>query len=109
MVISGEPAYHGKGNTIVINPTSIVEVLSKSTRSYDRTDKFDQYRSLKTMQEYCLLEQTERKAYQYVKTELGQCLFTEYRENETLILISLNLTLTISELYEGIDFIQTEE
>jgi Uma2 family endonuclease len=109
MVIAGEPVYHGKGTTIVTNPALIVEVLSKSTRTHDRTDKFDQYRSLETMQEYLLLEQTERKAYQYVKTESGQWLFTEYRENETLTLTSLNLTLTLSELYEGINFIQTEE
>jgi Uma2 family endonuclease len=109
MVISGESVYHGKGTTIVTNPALIVEVLFKSTRTHDRTDKFDQYWSLETMQEYLLLERTERKAYQYAKTESGQWLFTEYRENETLTLTSLNLTFTLSELYEGIDFIQPEE
>lgn len=109
MVTTGEPLYHGKGTTIVTNPTLIVEVLSKSTRTHDRTDKFDQYRSLETMKEYLLLEQTERKAYQYVKTKLGQWLFTEYRENATLTVASLALTLPLSELYDGINFTQTEE
>jgi Uma2 family endonuclease len=109
IVITGDPIYHGPGTTLVTNPTLIVEVLSKSTRAYDRTDKFDLYRSLETFQEYLLLEQTEPKAYQYVKTKQGQWLFTEYGKDATLNLSTLNLSFSIAELYDGVDCSQAEE
>jgi Uma2 family endonuclease len=109
MVIAGKPIYHGPGTTLVTNPTLIVEVLSKSTRAYDRTDKFDYYRSLETFQEYLLLEQTEPKAYHYIKTEQGQWLFTEYGKDATLSLNIFNLSFAIAELYDGVDCSQTEE
>ncbi len=38
MVIAGEPIYHGTGTTTVTNQLLIVEVLSKSTKDYDRGD-----------------------------------------------------------------------
>ncbi|GAA5015383.1 Uma2 family endonuclease [Acinetobacter puyangensis] len=39
------------------NPTIIVEVLSKSTRQYDKTLKREQYLKIPTLQEYILIEQ----------------------------------------------------
>ena len=41
----------------VINPILIVEVLSKSTESYDRGDKFHKYCSLPSFREYVLIDQ----------------------------------------------------
>lgn len=41
----------------VINPVLIIEVLSKSTESYDRGDKFHKYCSLPSFKEYVLIDQ----------------------------------------------------
>jgi Uma2 family endonuclease len=43
MVIEGEPVYTGTSTTTVMNPSLIVEVLSKSTKNYDQGDKFLYY------------------------------------------------------------------
>ncbi|QKD83496.1 Uma2 family endonuclease [Thermoleptolyngbya sichuanensis A183] len=43
----------------VMNPCFIAEVLSKSTRSYDRSDKFAAYRTISSFQEYLLIDQDE--------------------------------------------------
>ena len=40
MVIQGEPLYVGTNTTAVTNPWLIVEVWSKSTKDYDRGEKF---------------------------------------------------------------------
>src|SRR5437016_4225831 len=42
---------------IVTNPVVIFEVLSPSTASYDRGEKFRQYRSIPTLREYVLVPQ----------------------------------------------------
>lgn len=41
----------------ITNPIVIVEVLSDSTRNYDRGEKFDLYRSIAALRHYLLIEQ----------------------------------------------------
>ena len=42
---------------MVMNPILIAEVLSESTRAYDRDEKFSAYRTISTLQEYVLIDQ----------------------------------------------------
>jgi Uma2 family endonuclease len=44
-----------------INPTVLFEVLSDSTEDYDRGEKFENYKSILTLEEYVLVHQNERK------------------------------------------------
>ena len=41
----------------LLNPTVIIEVLSKTTEAYDRGKKFKSYRQLDSLQEYILVAQ----------------------------------------------------
>ena len=50
----------------VINPRLIIEVLSPSTELYDRTDKFDQYIKLESLEEYVLISQDAPCSYNSV-------------------------------------------
>ncbi|MEO1376698.1 MAG: Uma2 family endonuclease, partial [Cyanobacteria bacterium J06635_10] len=52
MVVEGElELQEGRKDTIT-NPLMIIEVLSKSTRNYDKDEKFSAYRTIPTFQEY---------------------------------------------------------
>jgi Uma2 family endonuclease len=57
MVVCGEPQFADDQKDTVLNPVLIVEVLSKSTRNYDRTRKFQYYRKLPSLIEYLMIEQ----------------------------------------------------
>jgi Uma2 family endonuclease len=46
MVVKGEPVLLDDRTDTIINHLMIVEVLSKSTKNYDRGVKFDYYRSI---------------------------------------------------------------
>lgn len=46
---------------IVTDPKLIIEVLSPSTKDYDRRDKFVLYRSLPSLREYALIDPAERR------------------------------------------------
>lgn len=110
MVIRGEPVYTGTNTTTVMNPCLIVEVLSKSTKNYDQGDKFTAYRSIPELKEYVLIDQTSYRTMQYVKTAEGQWLFTEYEsESAMLKLQTINFEIAFSELYEQVNFTETEE
>ncbi|NEO88449.1 MAG: Uma2 family endonuclease [Spirulina sp. SIO3F2] len=95
----------------VINPILIAEVLSKSTQQYDRTDKFEAYRTIASFQEYLLINQTRPHVEQYVKQAANQWLFTELTGLEQIVTLrSLNnIELALADLYEAIDFAMAGE
>ena len=89
MLIKGESLYYGNGKTTVINPSLIVEVLSKSTQNYDQGDKFFYYRSIPQFEEYILVSQDQYYVMQFNKTQEGKWLLSEYMGvNSTLSLNS---------------------
>jgi Uma2 family endonuclease len=110
MVIEGEPVYTGTSTTTVMNPTLIIEVLSKSTKNYDQGDKFLYYRSIPEFKEYILIDQTEYRVLQYAKTSDKKWLLTEYQSaDETLHLDSIECQMQLSEIYEKVNFAEVEE
>ncbi|MTJ29346.1 Uma2 family endonuclease [Aphanizomenon sp. UHCC 0183] len=105
MVIEGQPVYYSANTTIVTNPVLIVEVLSKSTKDYDRGDKFLYYRSIPEFKEYILIDQTKYYVMQYVKTSENQWILTEYETEDAMInLPSINVELSLKQLYKKVNF-----
>ncbi|MTJ16221.1 MULTISPECIES: Uma2 family endonuclease [unclassified Dolichospermum] len=110
MVIEGQPVYYSANTTIVTNPVLIVEVLSKSTKDYDRGDKFLYYRSIPEFKEYILIDQTKYYVMQYVKTSENQWILTEYETEDALInLSSINVELSLKQLYKKVNFSENLE
>jgi Uma2 family endonuclease len=110
MVIQGEPIYHENNKTIVTNPLVIVEVLSNSTKDYDRGGKFLAYRSIPEFREYILIDQYSYHIEQFAKNSDGKWVLTEYDSEElVLILESVEFQIPLSEIYERINFEVEEE
>jgi Uma2 family endonuclease len=110
MVIKGQPLYEGKGTNTVTNALIIVEVLSKSTRDYDRTDKFKFYRSIPDFKEYILIDQYRCYVEQFYQQNNGEWLFKVYEsENDVLRLYSVDFQISLLDIYQRIDFTLSEE
>ncbi|MEM8722059.1 MAG: Uma2 family endonuclease [Cyanobacteria bacterium P01_G01_bin.39] len=105
MVLPSPIQLQEKRTDTVVNPCLIAEVLSKSTKDYDRGEKFLAYRTIETFQEYLLIDQYQIHVEHYVKTAANQWLLSEYNDPQvTLTLSSINLELNIADLYENIEF-----
>jgi Uma2 family endonuclease len=110
MVIQGEPIYTGASTTTVMNPLLIAEVLSKSTSNYDQSDKFMYYRSIPEFKEYILINQYQYHVMQYVKTDDSKWIFTELQsESDILTLETIDFQISLSDLYEQVNFTQVDE
>jgi Uma2 family endonuclease len=110
MVIQGEPIYTGTSTTTVMNPLLIVEVLSKSTKNYDLGDKFIYYRSIPEFKEYILIDQTKYHVMQYTKTLEGRWLLTECESEKTILeLSSIEFQINLKEIYEKVNFADSED
>ncbi|MGH2412270.1 MAG: Uma2 family endonuclease [Microcystaceae cyanobacterium] len=109
MVIAGEPQYSQNRNDTVTNPQVIVEVLSSSTRGYDREGKFEAYRTISTFQEYLLVDQTRIHVEQYAKVGKKQWSLWEYdEEDEAIALKSVPFQVVLQDLYNKV-ILKTEE
>ncbi|MFM6022833.1 MAG: Uma2 family endonuclease, partial [Dolichospermum sp.] len=57
MVVQTPLVFEEGRNDTITNPVMIAEVLSKSTKGYDRDEKFAAYRTISNFQEYILIDQ----------------------------------------------------
>lgn len=103
-VYCNEPALTDNGHTL-LNPVMIIEVLSASTRSYDRGDKFMHYRTLPSLQDYLLVDSESVLVEHYQRSGVAVWQLREYRElTAEIVVTSLNMTLAVAAFYAGIDF-----
>lgn len=111
IVIQGEPVYQGSNKTIVTNPLLIVEVLSNSTKDYDRGGKFLAYRSIPEFREYILIDQYSYHIEQFAKNSNGKWVLTEYDSDESVLTLeSVEFQMPLREIYERINFeVEDEE
>jgi Uma2 family endonuclease len=100
----GEPNFDDDYVDTLLNPTLIVEVLSPSTASYDRTRKFGHYRKVESLAEYLLVAQDEYKIEQYVKQPDGRWLLSDISSLEARVeLVSIQCTLNLADVYAKVE------
>jgi Uma2 family endonuclease len=105
MVIAGELEFQEGRKDTLTNPIMIGEVLSKSTKSYDRDEKFAAYRTIGSFQEYLLIDQYTMHVEQYSKTDNNRWIFTEYENADvTISLASISFEISLADIYDKVDF-----
>ncbi len=103
LVVTCDPR-DSESNQFVQYPCLIVEVLSPSTEAFDRGGKFTQYRKLKTLQEYVLIQSEQVGVECFRRNEQGLWVLYPYEEGETLTLESVGLSLAVAALYRQVRF-----
>lgn len=85
----------------VTNPVVIVEVLSDSTRNYDRGEKFNLYRSIPTLRHYLLIEQNfHHVEHRHLETNGS---WSSESPEEIIRLSEVGIDLRVAEIYEGVE------
>ncbi len=104
-VICGEEETLDDDDFNVLNPTVLIEILSKSTRSYDRGDKFKLYRDIPTLKEYVLVDSEKVGAEVFRLNETGHWELEEYKlDTDQLLIKAIHIEIGLDEIYEGIEF-----
>ena len=105
MVICGQIHFAKNRTDTVTNPKILIEVLSKSTQDYDRGLKFEAYRSLKSCQDYILIDQERVHLEYYHKLPDNRWALTEFKTAEASLTIeSLDFEIPISQIYHKVDW-----
>lgn len=106
MVVCGKPEikkYKNLDN--ILNPVLIVEVFSESTADYDKSTKFEQYRTIESFKEYLLVSQDAKQIIRYTKQPDGSWVLMDFIGDKTEIrLSSIECTLSMKDIYDKVDF-----
>lgn len=110
VVVCGKPVLDEKEKCILLNPTVIVEVLSNSTKDYDRGGKFEAYREIESFTEYILVAQERFHVEHFAKQSDGSWVMRETDNLEDSVkLQALDSELSLQEIYYNFDFFEGDE
>ena len=105
IVICEEAQFSDEQKDTLLNPALIIEVLSESTKDYDRGGKFEQYRTINSFVEYLLIAQDRPHVEHHERQVDGSWILHETNSLEdTIRLKSVPCSLPLSEIYNKIDF-----
>lgn len=80
-------------------PRLIVEVLSSSTESDDRGDKFANYQTIATLEEYLLVNSRRRAVEVFRRAEHGLWLYQQVAPDDAVALATIGLTCPVAAFY----------
>lgn len=86
----------------ILNPTVLVEVLSPSTESYDRSKKFERYREVPSFKEYVLVSYREPRIESHLRNDDGSWTETFAKLGDSLALRSIDVRLDVEAIYRGL-------
>ncbi|MBO9202902.1 MULTISPECIES: Uma2 family endonuclease [Niastella] len=101
-VYCGDPTITEVDEDTVIQPSVIIEILSESTRNYDRGKKFSRYKDIPTLKEYILIE-TEIIGVDVFRIDAhNQWVKQEYKTlQETVQIPTVDVSLLMKDIYNG--------
>ncbi|MDQ3749236.1 MAG: Uma2 family endonuclease [Acidobacteriota bacterium] len=100
VVTCGERKFEDKKKDVLVNPTVILEVLSKSTKLKDRNEKFESYILLESLTDYVLIEQDKIKIEHYSRIDEKNWNVRIYTEaDEEIIFESIKCKLSVADVY----------
>ena len=84
----------------MINPILIIEVLSRSTRKYDLTDKFSIYKSIPSLREYVTIDTKKSFIRTNFREEPDLWREKEYSNlNDSIVFKSVGCEIAMDRIY----------
>ena len=102
VVVCGPLSLRPGTTDVVTNPSVVVEVLSRTTESYDRGSKQAAYLALGSVEHFVLVSQREPRVEVYTREGDGSFRFRVYEGGGAARLERLDVTLAVDDLYEGV-------
>lgn len=104
VTVALKPEFYNNRRDVITNPLLIVEVISPSSEYYDRGDKFNQYRTLASFEEYLIVYQDKHQVSRYFRQAPDVWHITDYFQLEDQIpLQSMGVEISMQGIYRGVE------
>jgi Uma2 family endonuclease len=101
-IICGDIINSKADEETAIQPTVIIEILSLSTKQYDRGEKFKLYRDIPTLEEYIMIDSDSVSIEAFRINDRHHWELQEYKTiSVSLDIVADNVSIPISNIYEG--------
>jgi Uma2 family endonuclease len=110
VIVCGTPQLLDKEFDTLLNPVVILEVLSESTETYDRGEKFRRYRSIESLRTYILVSQTTMNVEWFIRNppdaDAAWSFDSASGPDGTLPITTLAVPVAIPlrDIYKGVEF-----
>lgn len=99
------PKYEDDTCDTLLNPQVIIEVLSKSTESFDRGAKFKDYQSLESVREYVLVSQKQMHVERFTRTSDSTWEYWSAIDADSVLeLNSIDCKIQLRDIYAKVEF-----
>jgi Uma2 family endonuclease len=101
-IVCGDFIPSEKDTDTIVQPSVLIEILSPSTRNYDRGDKFKLYRDIPSLKEYILIDSESVSVEAFHLNANNHWELEELKKTKnSLRFHSLNISLSLDDIYEG--------
>lgn len=105
MIVCGKIEFYPERDDTITNPIVIIEVLSESTKNYDRGEKFFFYRSIPSFHEYVLIDQARVHVEHFYISEQGKWTLTEYDDLDAVLkLTKIDFQISLRDIYQRVEW-----
>jgi Uma2 family endonuclease len=102
-VVCGNIEFVGDRTDVIDNPLVIIEILSESTKDYDRGSKFTAYRNIASLKDYILIDQYTPHIEYFHKDKGERWTLSEYKNiDDTFKIISIDIVLSMKTVYHRV-------
>jgi Uma2 family endonuclease len=104
IVVCDEPHFEDEELDTLLNPTVVVEVLSRTTEARDRGEKFSDYRAIESVKDIIFISQYGMRVEHYERHNSEWVLHDMRNPADVVKIASIDCELTLSQIYERVKF-----
>ena len=105
VIVCDEPQFEDAVQDTLLNPRTIIEVLSESSEKYDRGVKFEHYQRVPSVQEYVLISQDRPRVERYARQPDASRQYKSFEGlTETFTFASVPVQIPLAQIYRGVTF-----
>jgi len=106
VIFCGQPTFY-KDDMSLTNPAVLVEVLSPTTKDYDRVTKLKLYQDIPSLQEYIVIDHQPFLVEHWKKQEERGWALEKYdQQTDHFLIRTINIEVPLEEVYRNIQFIK---
>ncbi len=108
-IVCDTPEFSWERDDVITNPIVLFEILSNSTKDYDRGSKFMAYRNIISLKDYILVDQYSFHVEHFQKNDKGQWVLDEYKSPSNAFTIkSVGVELSLGDIYARVKMNENE-
>ena len=93
----------------ILYPILVIEVLSPSTAAFDRGEKFADYQTSPSLQEYVLINQAQMSVECFRLSESGSWVSQIYEQEDEVYFDSINFRCDVASIYRKVPGVKNSD